>query len=59
MDFVQLMNEQGTTVLLISHDLDLVARCARRVLRLEGGRICENVETAERVAAFAAPWEGV
>jgi energy-coupling factor transport system ATP-binding protein len=59
MDFVQLMNEQGTTVLLISHDLDLVARYARRVVRLEGGRICENVETAERVAALAAPWEGV
>lgn len=33
------LHAQGTTVLMISHDLDLVAAHAKRVIRLDGGRV--------------------
>lgn len=39
MDFVQQINEQGATILLISHDYKLIYRYARRVLLLEEGRL--------------------
>lgn len=39
MDFVQQLNEQGATILLISHDYKLVYRYARRVLLMEQGRL--------------------
>jgi peptide/nickel transport system ATP-binding protein len=31
---------RGTALLLVTHDLELAARIAHRVLRLEGGRLC-------------------
>lgn len=39
MDFVQRLNQRGTTILLISHDYKLVYRYAERVLLLRNGRI--------------------
>lgn len=42
MDRVAGLNAQGRTVLLITHDHDLAARYARRVLCLRGGRISED-----------------
>lgn len=39
MDFVQHLNERGTTILLISHDYKLVYRYAERVLLMRDGRI--------------------
>ena len=33
------LNRLGTTVLIATHDQDLVARSARPVLQLEGGRL--------------------
>ncbi|MDX1687186.1 MAG: ATP-binding cassette domain-containing protein [Candidatus Promineifilaceae bacterium] len=39
MDFVQRLNQSGTTILLISHDYKLVYRYADRVLLLREGRI--------------------
>lgn len=34
--------DRGTTVVVATHDLSLVARYPRRVLRLEGGRVVEQ-----------------
>jgi len=39
MDFVQDLNQRGTTILLISHDYKLIYRYAERVLLLRDGRI--------------------
>ncbi len=39
MDFLQLLNQQGTAILLISHDYKLVHRYAQRVFLIENGRI--------------------
>lgn len=41
MDFVRRLNQEGQTVLLITHDLRLVERYASRVLRIEGQRVLE------------------
>ena len=39
MDFLTLLNRQGTAILLISHDYKLVHRYARRVFLMKSGRI--------------------
>lgn len=39
MDFLTLLNQQGLTILLITHDYKLVHRYAHRVILLEAGRI--------------------
>jgi oligopeptide/dipeptide ABC transporter ATP-binding protein len=43
----RLRDRRGLTLVLISHDLDLVARACRRVLVLYAGRVVEEAETAE------------
>ena len=43
MDLVAAAAARGTTVLVASHDAALVKRYARRVLRLEGGRLVEDL----------------
>jgi energy-coupling factor transport system ATP-binding protein len=39
MNFLSLLNRQGTAILLISHDYKLVHRYARRVFLMKNGRI--------------------
>jgi energy-coupling factor transporter ATP-binding protein EcfA2 len=39
MDFLQTLNQQGTAILLISHDYKLVYRYAERIFLMEAGRI--------------------
>ena len=43
MDLIAAAAARGTTVLVASHDVALVRRYARRVLRLEGGQLVEKV----------------
>jgi len=43
MDLVAAAAARGTTVLVASHDAALVKRYARRVLRLEGGQLVEDL----------------
>jgi cell division transport system ATP-binding protein len=43
MDLVAAAAARGTTVLVASHDAALVKRYARRVLRLDGGRLVEDL----------------
>jgi cell division transport system ATP-binding protein len=43
MDLVAAAASRGTTVLVASHDAALVKRYARRVLRLDGGRLVEDL----------------
>jgi energy-coupling factor transport system ATP-binding protein len=42
MGLMRTLNEQGQTVLLITHDRDLVAHCAGRVWELVDGRLHER-----------------
>ena len=57
MDFLTMLNEQGTAILLISHDYKLAHHYARRILLMKNGRIClsgkprqqQNIEKEERV----------
>lgn len=51
MDFVHQLNEQGTSILLISHDYKLVYRYATRVLLMESGRIRRDGRPQEQPAA--------
>jgi len=39
MDFVKELRLQGTTVVLITHDLEIAKRYADRIVRVDGGRI--------------------
>jgi len=43
MDLIAAAASRGTTVLVASHDAALVKRYARRVLRLEGGQLVEDL----------------
>ena len=44
-------NERGLTVILVTHDLDLAIRSAHRVIRLEYGRVIEEIP-GQRVGTF-------
>jgi cell division transport system ATP-binding protein len=43
MDLIAGAASRGTTILVATHDLALVQKYARRVIRLEGGRLVEDV----------------
>jgi cell division transport system ATP-binding protein len=43
MDLIAAAASRGTTILVATHDLALVQKYARRVIRLEGGRLVEDV----------------
>ncbi len=41
------ISEQGTTVLIASHDLDLIRRTRKRVLVLSGGRLADDIPASD------------
>lgn len=47
MGLIDELNAEGTTVVLVTHDLELAARHARRVVLLDAGRIVADGTTAE------------
>lgn len=47
LSLIDQLNAEGTTILLISHDLEVVARHARRVVALEAGEVVADGPTAE------------
>ncbi len=52
----ELQREHGTAVLLVSHDLGVVAGTTDRTLVLRGGRAVETAPTATLLAAPTAPY---
>lgn len=42
-------NQEGNTVLIATHDLDLVANMGRRVITLEGGRLMQDIPAVGEV----------
>ena len=41
------ISEQGTTILIASHDLDLIRRTRKRVLVLSGGRLADDIPASD------------
>ncbi|MCX5209934.1 ABC transporter ATP-binding protein [Kitasatospora sp. NBC_00240] len=56
LDLLGGLKEQGTALLLISHDLSVVARLADRVAVMYGGRIVETGRTADVLAGPRHPY---
>ncbi len=44
LELLKKINEFGTTVVLVTHDRDMVNRLKRRVITLDGGKIISDVE---------------
>ena len=42
LDIFKKINGRGTTILVVTHDQDLIRAARRRVLRLEHGRFCDE-----------------
>lgn len=55
-DALQMLRDLGKTILVITHDMELIALCADNVVRLDGGRIAEsypvNPENVPRLTSF-------
>lgn len=51
MRFFLQLNELGATVLIASHDLDLIRRLRRRVLVLRGGELVDDIPAREEAVA--------
>lgn len=47
MDIVKGLNEQGKTVIMVSHDIEVVAEYARRTIILHNGKVLEDGPTPE------------
>lgn len=43
MELLAQLNAKGTTVLVASHDLHVIEKMERRVVRMEEGKVCEDV----------------
>lgn len=54
MDLFQEFNDVGVTVLVASHDLDLIGRLGKRIIRLKGGSI-EDAGMREATTPLGAP----
>ncbi|MCS5713912.1 energy-coupling factor ABC transporter ATP-binding protein [Herbiconiux sp. CPCC 205716] len=59
LDLLSELNRGGTTVLAVTHDLQLVADHASHVLVLEGGRVAAHGPTAEVLASDALETAGL
>jgi len=46
-ELLKKLNSEGTTVIMVSHNADSIAECARRVLVFDNGELKENGSTAE------------
>ena len=52
-DKLRVLAKQGKTILLVEHNMDVVRRCATRVLFLDAGRIISQGTPAEALASEA------
>lgn len=51
-DIVKELNKTGITVIMVDHDMERVARCADRIMVLDGGKV-SAVDTPEKI--FGSP----
>jgi cell division transport system ATP-binding protein len=48
MDLIVGASLRGTTVIVATHDFSLIERYAKRTIRLEGGRLAEDIRSGVR-----------
>jgi peptide/nickel transport system ATP-binding protein len=56
LDLLERLRDEGTALILISHDLAVVSRLASRVLVMNGGQIVESGPTAQVLGAPQHPY---
>lgn len=44
MDILQKINENGTTIIMATHDIDIVNSLGKRVIKLDGGNLADDQE---------------
>lgn len=54
MGLINNLNQNGTTIIMITHDMDLVAQYAQRVVIMKDGGILRDGKTEEVLADFAS-----
>lgn len=54
MGLIHDLNQNGTTVMMITHDMDLVAQFAKRVVIMKNGSILREGQPEEVLADFAS-----
>ena len=47
-DIVKELNKKGITVVMVDHDMERVARCADRIMVLEGGKVV-SIDTPQKI----------
>ena len=47
MDVLQAINELGTTIIMVTHDIEIVKKLKKRVVRLDSGRIVKDYKAGE------------
>jgi putative ABC transport system ATP-binding protein len=53
MDLLEEINRSGQTIVLVTHDAKLAARCARRIVTLRDGRIVDDTRLSPSPEADA------
>ena len=49
MDVLKAINELGTTIIMVTHDIDIVNKLKKRVVLLDSGRIVKDYKEGEYV----------
>lgn len=47
MDVLEAINELGTTIIMVTHDIEIVKKLKKRVVRLDSGRIVKDYKAGE------------
>ena len=61
-DIIQLLseiNEMGTTVLVVTHEHDLVRQFNKRVIVIDHGRVKSDTKNPEAALAYDAEYEDI
>ena len=47
MDVLQAINDLGTTIIMVTHDIDIVKKLKKRTVLLDSGRIVKDYKVGE------------
>ena len=47
MDVLKAINDLGTTIIMVTHDIDIVKRMKKRVVKLDSGRVVKDYKAGE------------
>ena len=58
MAILQLLNQAGATIVLVTHEPDIAIHCSRRVAFLDGQVVSDRPQLPASAAAALAAWPG-